>query len=625
MTEDRKDLFFFRYLPLFLHNKKKESLHAVMDFLAEAAKEWDLKAYEFVNSLSPLNPDYTYLYELWKKIDISEKPYLAMQSGLHLTSGGYCITPDEDVYLRTSRDFTIECWADVRYASGAGQYKTLIGFNYPAMDHGIVISGNYICGYMSGITEVVVGATTIPSGWHHYALTYRKLDNILSFYIDGTLCGYASVERNIYNYQNRLHISDPGQAYYISGIVDELRYYSVALEQSHIFEHANLMYENTAEDLYLYFNMNVLSSGQAGFYTLDSVRSRVLLCVNVQQVPTPEQSRDFYYSYMPDIYDVPELQFNLINNVLSFKKDDYYYFHEKLLIGLGASGNISSGTYFAPYVILRKDHFYRSWGRLVGLNYEPDSDRYLHKIRGLINVYFSPQNIMNFKRLVNIIAGAEVALDSGTVIAVSGNYVTIQYSDRTVDHIIPAGLSPVVSGGETVIPYQPLSDVCEVYDFVTDFYWMRNLQVYYIDKFVKDKTLPWNLIEDKIRYSMYLVEVKLDALVYYPVLRDIPYIESFLDRLNPPGKHYVYQIGEALKADIFMSGYAPGMSFTLDITPTLSYNLNLLSKQKYYDIINEGTIGFIYDLYVEYTSGITMVSGYIPYSGVYGEEYFVLK
>ncbi|MEM5810432.1 MAG: LamG domain-containing protein [Candidatus Aenigmatarchaeota archaeon] len=617
-------MFFLKYIPLFLKNKDREKLHIFLEFLAESAKEIRLKGFEILTSHAPLNFDFTFLYELWKQIKVENQAQFNLVSGLHLSANNYAYMSGNPI-LRTSTDFTIECRANIINYGGAEPIKTIFGFNYPNKDFGIILSGNYLCGYMSGVNQtIIIGATPFNSGqWYHLLLSYSNFDNIARFYVNGELAGSGFALRFIYNYNNVLHFSSPDMNYYISGIIDEARFYLKCLDPVTIKEHSFGLYFNGSP--YIYFDFN----SQSGNYIFDLIQNFPLVFVG-NLINTPVVSNNFYYIVLSGIHNIPELQYNVIKDIKTYAKDDYYYINQNLFVGIGNSGFLPSGIYFAPIVELKKDHFYNSWGKFLGLSYEEDNNDYLKKIRGLINIYFSPQNIMNFKRLVNVVAGAEVALDSGIVLSVSGKTATIQYNDKIVTHTIPSGLDFIISGGEQLIPYQPISNVCEVYDFIRDFYWPRYVEMEYVKKFLEKSDIPWEKIEKYIRYNLYLIQVNAFAVDYYPLLKDISYMESFLYRLNPPGKHFIYQIGQTLSENIYLSGSSEVFSFSIDITPDFSYNTNLLTGQQNilinnYDIINEGVPNLISEININYDSGNKHISGSIPFSGVFDKNNMTLK
>lgn len=122
---------------------------------------------------------------------------------------------------------------------------------------------------------------------------------------------------------------------------------------------------------------------------------------------------------------------------------------------------------------------YKMFGALIGVNPAASSDAYYNFVYGLFYVYVNGPTLDLLRKGLNLVLGIPLARSSETVLTIRQYLETDQYiviTDQN-QYIIPYGLTPSVSEGDSVTVGEELAQWVEIKDYVNDGEWWINLQI----------------------------------------------------------------------------------------------------------------------------------------------------
>ncbi|NMH28853.1 LamG-like jellyroll fold domain-containing protein [Flavobacterium silvaticum] len=147
----------------------------------------------------------------------------------------------DEIY--TSEEVTIAAWINIRnWYQGWNVFPIIEQYN-PLTDYGsLVLEANWASGgilFTSGYNYEIVGAnyTWDFNAWHHVAVTYKKTESIVNFYVDGNLVGSSSYSQDFSPDSENLYaigrsLSGPDE--YTDGKIDEISVYKRAMTSEEI-------------------------------------------------------------------------------------------------------------------------------------------------------------------------------------------------------------------------------------------------------------------------------------------------------------------------------------------------------------------------------------------------------
>ncbi len=174
----------------------------------------------------------------------------------------YVVVPHDSIGNPAS-DFTIEAWVKLNaYPSDNADIVSKHKYEGGTARSGYVLEYNYtngikaIMGTPDGWKHVD-GSTWNINEWHHIAMVYNASTHLLELFDNGVLQGTDTVNNPAYNTQNLYFGSSE---YYpsnlLSGKIDEVRYWTAALDSTQIRENMNLPLSGSETGLVSYWQFN---------------------------------------------------------------------------------------------------------------------------------------------------------------------------------------------------------------------------------------------------------------------------------------------------------------------------------------------------------------------------------
>ena len=143
--------------------------------------------------------------------------------------------------------WTIEAWV---YPTSIAGYSTI----YANSDQGVFLQDGKINYFKTGIGDVLVGSTTLPSDvWNHIAVSYDV--NGLNMYLNGVAEGYSG-DSGLELPNDDFYIGGHDGIEYFEGQIDELRIWNVARSASDILASKDNYLYGTEPNLEVYYNFN---------------------------------------------------------------------------------------------------------------------------------------------------------------------------------------------------------------------------------------------------------------------------------------------------------------------------------------------------------------------------------
>lgn len=164
---------------------------------------------------------------------------------------------------------------------------------------------------------------------------------------------------------------------------------------------------------------------------------------------------------------------------------------------------------------------YNYYGKLIGVDPQESTEKYKDFLYGLFYLYVHGPDLAMVRRGLNVALGVPLARDDETVLSIrkypgSGQYFVITDLNS---YILPFGLIPTVSEGDTLTVGDEVTTWVEVKDYITDGDWWINLEIPksllpYIpedqpDSYAKPGSYADYLMRNYLRHHTFLVKVNV--------------------------------------------------------------------------------------------------------------------
>ena len=164
---------------------------------------------------------------------------------------------------------------------------------------------------------------------------------------------------------------------------------------------------------------------------------------------------------------------------------------------------------------------YNHYGKLIGVDPQESTEKYKDFLYGLFYLYVHGPDLAMVRRGLNVALGVPLARDDETVLSIrkypgSGQYFVITDLNS---YILPFGLIPTVSEGDTLTVGDEVTTWVEVKDYITDGDWWINLEIPksllpYVpedqpDSYAKPGTYADYLMRNYLRHHTFLVKVNV--------------------------------------------------------------------------------------------------------------------
>lgn len=162
-------------------------------------------------------------------------------------------------------------------------------------------------------------------------------------------------------------------------------------------------------------------------------------------------------------------------NTISFAVDP---FEEKFPRRVNANG-VDEIAIWAIDVETDEKMMYNYYGKLIGVDPQESTEKYKDFLYGLFYLYVHGPDLAMVRRGLNVALGVPLARDDETVLSIrkypgSGQYFVITDLNS---YILPFGLIPTVSEGDTLSVGDEVTTWVEVKDYINDGDWWINLEI----------------------------------------------------------------------------------------------------------------------------------------------------
>jgi hypothetical protein len=181
----------------------------------------------------------------------------------------------------------------------------------------------------------------------------------------------------------------------------------------------------------------------------------------------PETFPEFPYIFMlvdSTIVSIPALQDFIRPQSVTIALTENVDYSIEFGSGLIAFAVAPPSFMWAPNTLYNYETPYNNFGYLINY-YAPNTPAYLETVQGLWFAYWTGPSPENIKRSLYLLFGLPTAAQAGTVTNVTPTTIYLTYNDNsTATFTIPNGLYALVSVGDTVEQYQPLTTGVNVLD-----------------------------------------------------------------------------------------------------------------------------------------------------------------
>jgi hypothetical protein len=287
-----------------------------------------------------------------------------------------------------------------------------------------------------------------------------------------------------------LTLSASGQAgmTYLYGLSD---FFTVMFEDKDVLELALEANAVTASNIYSRFlqatssvSLETVQAATGTTIKLLLINSRDLVAgtPNQYRIPYPIQAsghlsnRPFLPTYSLDAgVDFNVEQADLNSSILSLAKPlSSHNFSSRPM----ADGSTQYAVWFVD-ALVDEQNIYKAFGKLIGIAPDTSSEMYSNFVYGLYYLYTHGPSLQALRRGLNLVLGVPLARDAEEILDVrlyaeTGQYLIITAGNQ---YLIPYGLKPSVSPGDTLSVGQELSQWVEIKDYTHDGAWWINLRI----------------------------------------------------------------------------------------------------------------------------------------------------
>jgi len=228
---------------------------------------------------------------------------------------------------------------------------------------------------------------------------------------------------------------------------------------------------------------------------------------------------------------------------------------------------------------------YNNFGYLMNF-YAPNTAGYLKAVKGLWFAYWTGPRPENIKRSLYLLFGLPTASKAGVVTSLSPTEIMLTYADNSTETFaIPANLFAIVSVGDTVEQFQPLTTGVSVLDKVNSPGFLeREVGRAGIQRFLTQfasKGLNPNTDESKalktVEENTYLPQIDVNAFISADI--NLGNVRTFLTNLQPKSRTFLFQIIVGTFSDLLSMGEALAQQISFDVSSNVDYNPNTYAQQ----------------------------------------------
>lgn len=239
--------------------------------------------------------------------------------------------------------------------------------------------------------------------------------------------------------------------------------------------------------------------------------------------------------------------------------------------------------------VIDEQLMYKYYGSILGVNPEISGQQFSDFVYGLYYVYFNGPTIKVLEQGLNLVLGIPLPRSSSTVLDIRVKVDTDQYFIITDNeqYLLPSGILPSVSVGDTIGIGTTLGKWVELKDYVTDGKWWINVSIPpdIIRRKPSSQSFRFALEGSRFDYLMteylfrntFLIQINVGA---FNTNKYFQYIADIVSKAKPAGAQpiYVWQV------DMTDNDYTEieELSFSISLISSLRYTINTFPINDYY-------------------------------------------
>jgi hypothetical protein len=221
---------------------------------------------------------------------------------------------------------------------------------------------------------------------------------------------------------------------------------------------------------------------------------------------------------------------------------------------------------------------WNNYGFLMDI-YQPNTQGYSNVLKGLWFAFWNGPRPELIKRGLYLLFGLPVSPFAGTISSVTPNSISItSVTGQISEFVIPPGLLAIVTVGQEVDQFQPLTDGINVFDKINRAGFIENeIGRAGIERFLlNDATRGLAPDTDESRAlimleeNTFLPQISVESFISPEI--NMGNVRRFLDDIQPLIKAYLFQVIVGEFTDILKIKEKLTLAIELDVTPNLDYN-----------------------------------------------------
>lgn len=312
------------------------------------------------------------------------------------------------------------------------------------------------------------------------------------------------------------------------------------------------------------------------------------IVLGLDQLDLPQSFPEFHYSYQlvdTNIVSIPKLQNKVRDESVTQTLLEGTDYAIQFGTGVISFKVVPPASMWAQNTLYNFETPYNNFGYLMNF-YAPNTAGYLKAVKGLWFAYWTGPRPENIKRSLYLLFGLPTASKAGVVTSLSPTEIMLTYADNSTETFaIPANLFAIVSVGDTVEQFQPLTTGVSVLDKVNSPGFLeREVGRAGIQRFLTQfasKGLNPNTDESKalktVEENTYLPQIDVNAFISADI--NLGNVRTFLTNLQPKSRTFLFQIIVGTFSDLLSMGEALAQQISFDVSSNVDYNPNTYAQQ----------------------------------------------